>query len=225
MKKLFFLLSVAVMVMATSCKPDNSLTFPVNDGEENPIYTYYSATQNLCCSSIATVDQKLTKLGLTAAGTNKYQLVGKEYVVTIDYVDVDSNETIDIFNVTFTPAEQKHDAALTFDCIKKFVGTVGNSMKLFATPTQCRFYGFYSANGTWLGAMGDVNGVFGAVNEQTINNGYAFWVENSVETYDPSLKAPNEFTGMYLKSTAATGSTTGEYNIVLSYVINQTLAL
>jgi len=229
MKKLFYLLSVALVFMATSCKNESYIDEfsgdADNDGKDNPIFTYYSATQNLCGSSIATVDQKLKDLGMTAVDANKYQLVGKEYVVTIDYADVDKNESIDILNVTFTPAEQKHDAVLTFECIKQFSTAVGNNMKLFATSTACRYYGFYSAEGKWLGAMGDVKSFYGsdAATDKSISGGYAFWLDESIKDYDPSLKAPNEFTGMYLNPTAS--KTEGEYDIVLSFVMKQTLSL
>ena len=218
-------MSVALVVMATSCKKDDQVISPVNDGEENVLYSYYSATQGFCGTSIATIGNKMKDLGFTQAGTDKYQLVCKEYVVTIDYVDADKNESIDILNVTFTPAEQKHDKTLTFDYIKEFMNAVGNEVKLFSTnPTYCRYYGFYDVNGKWVGEIGDLTGLLESeLKENNISGGYAFWLGKDLEKYDPSFKAPNEFTGMYIHPTTATAANPGEYNVVISFVINQTL--
>ena len=72
MKKLFFFMSIALMVIATSCKKDSKTApvVPISSGNENIAYFYYIKTNNLCGQGKKDVikyleDMKMTKKSAT----------------------------------------------------------------------------------------------------------------------------------------------------------------
>lgn len=225
MKRLFFFVSVALMVLATSCKKSDKNVVPTNDGDENVAYSYYVNTRNLCGKSVNDVVAGLKGMELNQETQTKYSKNFGKYAVEVSFTDVDDNNAVDILTITLLPSEDpKHEKLFTYDYVLALAKLINTEDKMLSDNVPCRFYGFYSEDkGEWLSRKFDdfVNGK--DVTEQYLGGGSAYWLDNSIENYEPTEK--ETFTGMILTPVQMMDGTNpkDEYKIILTFAFKQVL--
>lgn len=228
MKKLFFFMSIALMVIATSCKKDSksSPVVPFNSGNENIAYSYYIKTNNLCGQGKKDVIKYLKEMNMTQKSATEYTYKEKDYAVEISFADNDDNDAVDIVTVTLHPSEVPgHENIFNYKYVLGLANAIGSECKMLNENIACRFRGFYSEDkGEWMSKNFDgfVNG--NDVAAKYLGSGSAYWLDNTIEQYEPTEK--EAFTGMILTPVQLMDDTKNpidEYTITLTFAFKQVL--
>ncbi len=225
MKKVFFFMSIALMVLTTSCKKNDKNVVPTNDGDENVAYTYYVNTRNLCGKSINDVIASMKSMELNQTSQTKYSKNFGKYAVEISFTDGDDNNVVETLTVTLLPSEDpKSEKLFTYNYVLGLAKLINTEDKMFSDNVPCRFYGFYSEDkGAWLSRKFNdfVSGK--DVTEAYLGGGSAYWLDNTIENYEPTEK--EAFTGMILTPVQMMDGTNpkDEYKIILTFAFKQVL--
>lgn len=228
MKKVFFFMSIALMVLATSCKKD-SATAPIipieNSGNENIAYSYFVKTNSLCGKNKNDVIDIMKEMNMTQKSGTEYIQKEKDYIVEISFTDVDDNNFVDIVTVTLHPSEASgHEIIFNYKYVLGLANAIGSECKMLNDNVACRFHGFYSDDkDEWMSRNfnGFVNG--NDVAAEYLGGGSAYWLENSIEEYEP--KGKDSFTGMRLTPVQQMngGKLIDEYAISFTFAFKQVL--